>query len=149
MNRPSFRPVGSRTPWRAAAVGIVLLALLAAPVAIRPSLPAGEDTPAASVESSRAADWVPSYARDVQPLLDRACVTCHGSQRADKGLRLDSYQRTMAGDSYGTVVIPGGSSLSAMISVVKFGAMPHRSARLSPEEIETISRWIDAGAPDN
>ncbi len=91
----------------------------------------------------------PSYIRDVAPILHRACVQCHGAQRADKGLRLDSYQRMMAGDTVGTVVIPGDSSLSAMISVVRHGAMPHDGTRLTAKEIETVSRWIDAGAPEN
>jgi len=32
---------------------------------------------------------------------------------------------------YGTVVIPGDSSLSAMVSVLKYGTMPHGGAKLT------------------
>jgi hypothetical protein len=54
----------------------------------------------------------------------------------------------MAGDSYGTVLIPGDSSLSAIVSVVKYGTMPHGTSKLSQEEIDLVSRWIDGGAPE-
>jgi mono/diheme cytochrome c family protein len=101
------------------------------------------------VQSANPADWVPSYSRDVEPIFGRSCIQCHGPERADKGLRLDSYQRMMAGDSYGTVVIPGDSSLSAIITILKGGTMPHGGAQISPAELEAISRWIDLGAKAN
>ncbi len=134
---------------RGAALLLATLVLLLALAAVRPTLPHFWDGSPSDAPPGRPADWTPSYARDVSPILGRACVRCHGPQQADKGLRLDSYQRIMAGDSYGTVLIPGGSSLSAIISVVKYGAMPHDSARLAPEEVETLVLWIDAGAPEN
>ena len=102
-----------------------------------------------SASGGSATTGTPSYARDVAPILERACVRCHGEQQADKGLRLDTYHRALAGDSYGAVLIPGKSSLSAIVSVVKYGTMPHDGMRLPPDEIDTISRWIDAGAPEN
>lgn len=91
----------------------------------------------------------PSYKRDVAPILERSCVRCHGADRADKGLRLDSYRGALAGDSYGAVLLPWRSSLSAIVSVIKYGTMPHDGMKLPAAEIETVSRWIDAGAPEN
>ncbi len=105
--------------------------------------------PSSSAPVARQDSQIPSYLQDVMPILRQTCVQCHGAQQADKGLRLDSYQRMMAGDAFGTVVIPGDSSLSAIVSVVKYGTMPHEGARLTNAEIETISKWIDAGAPEN
>jgi mono/diheme cytochrome c family protein len=103
----------------------------------------------AELQGVARADWIPSYSRDVEPIFDRTCIQCHGPERADKGLRLDSYQRMMAGDSYGTVVIPGDSSLSAIVTILKGGTMPHGGTGLSPTELETVSRWIDSGATAN
>ena len=126
---------------------IIVPLMLVALVASRLASPATE-VPAQQPSSTVQVAGTPTYAKDIAPILDRTCVSCHGPQRADKGLRLDSYQRTMAGDSYGTVLIPGDSSLSAMVSVVRYGTMPHGSTRLSPTEIEIMSRWIDDGAPE-
>lgn len=127
---------------------VAVLAVLAAALAVSGLLGEGKATPGDG-KLGRAADWTPSYASDVAPIFARACIRCHGSQRADKGLRLDSYQRMMAGDSYGTVVIPGDSSLSALVSVAKYGTMPHGGTKLTDTELATISRWIDIGAPEN
>ncbi len=126
---------------------LVIGALVLTAVASSPSR--AVVAPTAAPPASEGAGPLPSYREDVAPLLRRACVQCHGSQQADKGLRLDSYQRMMAGDAVGTVVIPGDSSLSAIVSVVRYGTMPHDGTKLTAAEIATISRWIDAGAPEN
>ncbi len=139
--------IGRRLAFRIAASLVVMVALLAALALVAPDLLARAGViPTGRAPAEGAADWIPSYARDVEPIFARACIRCHGPQRADKGLRLDGYQRTMAGDSYGTVVIPGDSSLSAMVSVLKYGTMPHGGAKLTATELDTIARWIDAGA---
>jgi mono/diheme cytochrome c family protein len=128
---------------------VVLTAMLLAGLALGPRALGGGMAQPDEVQSINRADWIPSYSRDVEPIFGRACIQCHGPERADKGLRLDSYQRMMAGDSYGTVVIPGDSSLSAIVTILKGGTMPHEDAKLSPDELETISRWIDSGARSN
>jgi mono/diheme cytochrome c family protein len=144
------RSAGER-PARYAVVAslVVLAAMLLVGLALGPRALGGGMAQPNEVQSIYAADWVPSYSRDVEPIFGRSCVQCHGPERADKGLRLDSYQRMMAGDSYGTVVIPGDSSLSAIITILKGGTMPHGGVKLSPGELETISRWIDSGARSN
>ena len=123
-------------------LALLLAAQLALPTSETPSRFGGQTTQSHG-------NWTPSYRRDVAPILERACIRCHGPQRADKGLRLDSYRGVLAGDSYGAVVIPGESSLSAVVSVVKYGTMPHQGMRLPPAEIDIISRWIDNGAQEN
>ncbi len=95
--------------------------------------------------------WAGHYAENVQPIFDRRCVGCHGSARADNGLRLDSYQGVMKGTQHGPVVVPGSSANSALISVVEGTAdpsirMPHGGQRLSEQELQNIALWIEAGA---
>jgi mono/diheme cytochrome c family protein len=46
------------------------------------------------VASSRAAES-PAFSRDIQPLLAKHCVICHGPNKAEAGLRLD-----LAGQAY-------------------------------------------------
>ena len=129
----------------------LIVALLALGILVRLATSNGAPPLSSGGGSSAttSAQGIPSFARDVAPILDRSCVRCHGEGQADKGLRLDSYRRALAGDSYGAVLIPGKSSLSAIVSVVKYGTMPHNGVKLPSEEISILSRWIDAGAPEN
>ncbi len=147
MENLGTSPGGRARHWGLAlAVAIVVIA--ATLVLAQPLL----EAPAAAGTGSamaRSGNGVPSYTSDVVPILTRSCFRCHGPYRADKGLRLDSYQRIMAGDSYGAILIPGDSSLSAMVSVIRNGTMPHDSTKLLPAEIDILARWIDSGAPRN
>lgn len=138
---------GRATHWGLALV--IAAAAIAATFALAQPL---LDTPGVASTGDVAAksgSAVPSYKSEVVPILTRYCFRCHGPDRADKGLRLDSYRRIMAGDSYGAILIPGDSSLSAMVSVIRNGTMPHDSTKLPPAEIDALARWIDAGAPQN
>lgn len=130
---------------RMAALAVVLMGAL---LMWKMIVPGSEPAPSSKGTSQESVKRTPTYLGDIRPIMDRFCVSCHGPQRADKGLRLDSYQRTLAGDSYGTVLIPGDSSLSAIVSVMKYGTMPHGPTKLDPSEIELVSRWIDSGAPE-
>ncbi len=96
--------------------------------------------------------WSGSYANNIQPIFDQKCVSCHGPGRAENGLRLDSYEGVMKGTQYGPVVIPGSPTTSALESVVIGTAapsirMPHGGQRLTEQEVQNITLWIEAGAP--
>jgi hypothetical protein len=141
--------LGGRVARRGVVIAVVALAAVLGIVGAWSHL--GDSTPTSlpTAQAAGSVGSIPSYTSDVSPILVRSCFRCHGPDRADKGLRLDSYQRVMAGDSYGAILIPGDSSLSAMVLVIKNGTMPHESTKLTPAEIDTLSRWIDAGAPQN
>lgn len=98
--------------------------------------------------------WTGSYARDIQPIFDEYCVRCHGETLAENGLRLDTYQGVMQGTRGGAVVSPGLASGSTLVWVVEGLAapeirMPHADHPLSPNRIQNIILWIDAGAPND
>jgi WD40 repeat protein len=64
-------------------------------------------------------------------------------------LDLDTFDGLMKGGNHGTVVAPGKSQesrLYLMIAGKATPAMPLSGNRLSAEEIETVRKWIDAGA---
>jgi mono/diheme cytochrome c family protein len=98
--------------------------------------------------------WTGSYARDIQPIFNEYCVRCHGETLAESGLHLDSYRGVMQGTRGGQVVAPGVASGSTLVWVIQGLAapeirMPHADRPLSPNRIQNIILWIDAGAPDN
>jgi hypothetical protein len=55
----------------------------------------------------------------------------------------------MAGSFNGSVIEPGDVEGSYLIEQVVNGRMPKRGEPLSPEEIEIITVWVEADAPDN
>ena len=102
--------------------------------------------------SASAAD----FRTEVRPILVQHCLSCHGSQKQEGGLRLDQRAAAMrGGDSYAPVIVPKSSAKSPLFQFVSREdadlKMPPKGPRLSAGEIQTLQEWIDAGAdwPDS
>ena len=77
----------------------------------------------------------PDFARDVQPVLESRCWSCHGSKLQMHGLRLDRRADALKGGGSGVpAIVPGQSSQSLLIKYVsgldKDVIMPPAGARL-------------------
>ena len=107
----------------------------------------GDEAPEATPAPPQGAEV--SFSADVLPIFEARCQSCHGTGRAEVGLSLASHADVMAGSDYGPVVVPSSSDTSRLIEVVVSGEMPVGGRPLAESEIQTISDWIDAGAPDN
>ena len=90
-----------------------------------------------------------SFSSDVSPILNQKCIGCHGSIQPLAGLDLSSYEGIMAGTKGKPVVEPGSSSNSLLVKVVKSGSMPKNGAKLTDDQVEILSKWVDQGASDN
>ncbi len=95
------------------------------------------------------------FARDVRLVLADNCLGCHGQDPAARkaGLRLDVREEALKGGKSGkAAIVPGRSSLSELVARVTTTdpskRMPPDDSKktLTPGEIETLRRWIDAGA---
>lgn len=96
------------------------------------------------------------FARDVQPILQRHCLKCHGPDESNGGLRYDHKQGAFAqADSGAHAIVPGKVEESALLkrvsSIHKDEQMPPKGERLTSQEVEVLHRWIAAGAiwPDS
>jgi mono/diheme cytochrome c family protein len=91
------------------------------------------------------------FAAKVQPLLASRCFSCHGSDAQEGGLRLDIRRLALAGGDSATAIHPGSSERSALIARVVSddpkNRMPFDDEPLSPDQIQLLRTWIDAGAP--
>ena len=106
---------------------------------LKNQLPAPEPTaepPALSGE--------PTYENYVGPLVKVKCAACHGDL-ATAGLNMLTYAGMMEGSSNGPVIVPGDSANSKLFQVQSAGG---HFANLTPEELEVIKQWIDAGAAE-
>jgi mono/diheme cytochrome c family protein len=90
-----------------------------------------------------------SYAKDVQPILDRVCLKCHGGENTNAGFVVKTYADVMNGSENGPVITPGKSADSTLIDLINQGKMPKKGPKLLPAEIRVFTQWVDAGAPNN
>lgn len=91
------------------------------------------------------------FTRAVRPILVAKCQKCHGAEKNKGGLRFDTREGLLAlGDSGAASVVPGQSAKSELLRRVSskdaLERMPPSGAPLSMAEIDTIRKWIDAGA---
>ncbi|MCA9090698.1 MAG: DUF1553 domain-containing protein [Planctomycetaceae bacterium] len=91
----------------------------------------------------------PSYEKDVRPILKAHCFHCHGEAgEKEGGLDLRLRRLLVAGGDSGPAVVPSNTDESLLLERVISGDMPPgEDKRLSPEDVDVLTRWIAAGAP--
>jgi len=95
------------------------------------------------------------FQREIRPILSDNCFQCHGPDGASRqaDLRLDRRDSALAALADGTPIVPGKSAESLVYQRISSSdasfRMPPAEAHktLTPAQIATIKRWIDAGAP--
>lgn len=86
-----------------------------------------------------------TYETAIGAIFQSRCGNCHG-QAATLGLNLTTYASAMAGSQNGLVILPGDPENSLLIQ--KQTAEPPHFGQFSPEELELVTQWIGAGAPE-
>jgi hypothetical protein len=138
--QPAFPAV---SPWHAArrqpfaAVGGLVVAVLLG-----------------SLSSTRAAAPV-QYNRDIRPILSEHCFQCHGPdvEHREAELRLDAADSATQDRGGYAAIVPGDPASSEVVARIQSLdpdlQMPPGGAhkRLSPPQLELLTRWIEQGAP--
>lgn len=101
-------------------------------------------------ESSDSVKAKVDFWKDVYPILEASCLSCHGPRRAAGGFRIDRREDYFRTDVGGPLVVPGDSSASPLAAILSGArqdvAMPDRH-RLPEKQLSVVKGWIDAGAP--
>ena len=92
------------------------------------------------------------YLKEVKPILEGRCYSCHQGKKVKGGLRLDTMDGMVAGgDSEQPLYVRGEPAKSLLIERVTTSEtdrlMPPRGDPLSANDIKTLERWIRDGAP--
>lgn len=92
-----------------------------------------------------------NFYKEVMPILESSCFSCHQGSKTKGDLKLDSLAAALkGGESDGPAVVPGNpekSSLIARISTTDEDyIMPPKGHPLKKEQIDVIRRWISEGA---
>lgn len=91
------------------------------------------------------------FNRDVRPILSDKCFFCHGpdSAKREAGLRLDERQAALDASA----IVAGHPDESELVRRVlseddgeRMPPAASKLGRLSPQEIDTLRRWIEQGA---
>jgi hypothetical protein len=94
------------------------------------------------------------FQREIRPILSKTCFQCHGPDPSTRmmNLRLDTKEGVFEHRKTGTPVVPGKPAESLVYQRIshaeKARRMPpeYSHKTLTPEQIETIKRWIAEGA---
>ena len=100
-------------------------------------------------KSFAAEEHVVRFDRDVRPILSGKCIRCHGpdSEHRKSDLRLDREDVAKK-----IAIVPGNPQKSELVARITTAdpdmrmPPPDANKQLTPEEIETLTRWIDEGA---
>ena len=93
----------------------------------------------------------PDFEREIRPIFTAHCVKCHGAERSQGGLRLDSAAAAfLPTDSGVPAIVPHKAAESELLSRASAEdadlRMPPEGDPLSVAEVDVLRRWIAAGA---
>ena len=118
--------------------------------------------PASRIEPVAGVPDVLDFPRDIQPVLDRHCLTCHDTDKRAGGVLLSGDRGPMFSHGYYSLVVwgqvadgrnlaksnyppralgSGGSALMAKLTPA------HHGVTVSERERRTVALWLDSGAP--
>ena len=93
----------------------------------------------------------PNFHKEVRPILETACIECHGITKQKGGLRLDTLAYHLKGGDSGPAIIPGNFADSILLERISLPEtddeiMPPEEGPLTQKEQDILKRWIITGA---
>ena len=92
------------------------------------------------------------FVKDIQPILERYCVECHGPRKKKGGLRLEPIEAAFpVGDEAFWTMLPGDGASSLLVQRMLLPreddeAMPPKGDAVPADEIQKFITWINEGA---
>lgn len=113
--------------------------------------PASKSAPAKAIKKAAAGavGAKVDYIKDIHPLLQEACGSCHLNGKKQGGFQLDTRDKVLQGGGSGPAVVVGNSGKSLMIELVTSHdpdrMMPLGGDPLTPKQVALLRAWIDGG----
>ena len=96
------------------------------------------------------AEQIDFFENKIRPVLVANCLECHGAEKSESGLRLDSRKTILkGGDSGNPAAVTGKPEASLLLQSVRHAGdydMPPNK-KLSDDEIAALASWIEMGIP--
>ena len=87
-------------------------------------------------------DTTYKFAARIQPLMNKWCVGCHSTNNAGGGHDLSTYTAIKTS-------ISSGRFLGSIQHSAGYSQMPKNASKLSDCDVTAITKWVNAGAPNN
>jgi hypothetical protein len=90
------------------------------------------------------------FEKHVRPILVARCHKCHGPEKQESDLRLDSLDSARRGGVYGSAVVPGKPEESLLVTATRYR---NEDLQMPPDgplpevEVAVLRRWVEIGAP--
>ena len=100
--------------------------------------------------ASQAAEKI-DFRKEIKPVLEVHCVSCHGTEKPKGDLNLTTRESAIKGGDDGAALAPGKPTESPLYKTTVLpadhdDAMPPKGERLRKEETEKLRVWIEQGA---
>jgi hypothetical protein len=89
------------------------------------------------------------FTHEVQPILQKSCLGCHGVGARLSGLDLSSRKAALLGGTRGSAFVAGSASKSVlyqMVTGIRSPQMPP-TGKLPAKASAVLKKWLDGGAP--
>ncbi len=94
-----------------------------------------------------------SFSEHLQPLFNRKCSECHGTNLDAGDWRADSYEFIMESGEHAPLIMSGDPDNSILVQKITnkqdFGDQMPIARLMNPIQIQWIVDWIEAGSPNN
>ena len=103
----------------------------------------------ASAESSGQLSGEEFFENRIRPVLVEKCLSCHGSDNAEQGLRLDAPAYLLTGGDSGPAIVPGNPDDSLLIQAVR---RTRDDLQMPPDDplpadvVADFEHWVSTGA---
>lgn len=91
-----------------------------------------------------------NFSHQVQPILVKYCLGCHGEKDNETDIQLHSISAILAAGPHGPIVVPKDANASKLMQLVQGTHEPKMppadSPQPSPDEIAILRQWIEQGA---
>src|SRR5947209_6748792 len=91
------------------------------------------------------------FEKQVRPLLTKHCLSCHGPDKQEASLRLDTKAGWRKGGAHGPAIAPSRPDESLLIKAVRGADGPKRmppDGKLDRREVAALVKWVKDGAFD-
>ena len=92
-----------------------------------------------------------NFSRDIRPILNQSCVSCHGGVRQKNDVSFIYREEALGkGKSGRQTIVPGHPETSELMARVTSSdpeaRMPYHAPPLQPQQIALLRQWIREGA---
>jgi hypothetical protein len=111
--------------------------------------PSGAQAPDQGGKENLAGDAF--FDKEILPILKANCYKCHGDGKAKGGLSLASREGIFKGGASGLAIVLDRFQDSLLLKAVNhvddLAMPPAPAAKLTPKEIDSLTRWVKVGVP--